>query len=173
MKRYSFAYIVQLDLPGGPVKIGQTARPRSRFKSFDCATPCDARIVGLTINGVEREREMLEATAHRAIKGEWRYATPELYRLLRQYHAAGEWFVPVDDHRAHFEQADVAARVKRIVPNCRFTISVGSLDYHWSKDVLKIAAPVDPTLPLDWAGFVQADNPPSLAWPSVAQSTAA
>lgn len=172
MSRCSLAYVVQLDLPGGPIKIGHSSQPRNRFKSFDFATPCDARIVGITLHGKQREADMLAATESRSIKGEWRYPTAPLMRLLSDYHDAGEWFVPVDDHKAHFEQTNVAARLREIMPTIKWPISSGSLGYHWANDVLKVVTPVDQSLHLDWAGFVPSSAAPSLHWPQAVRRAA-
>ncbi|MGR4893372.1 hypothetical protein ACIPPQ_20295 [Sphingopyxis sp. LARHCG72] len=172
MTRFAFAYIVQLDLPGGPVKIGRTARPRSRFKAFDLATPVDARIVGITFDGYQREADMLAATAARAIKGEWRYPTPELYRLLAQYHDDGEWFVPADDHQAHFDATDVEARVHRIIPKTAHPVCPRALNYIWSKEVLTAVAAHDRMIAVDWAGFTRVEDAPSLSWPTVERKAA-
>lgn len=170
MKRCALAYVVQLDLPGGPIKIGSSTMPRNRFKHFEASTPCDMRFVGVTYHGDQREAEMLAATSDRTIRGEWRYPTQALYRLLAKYHAAGEWFTPVDDHRAHFDKTDVKARVRALVPGNTLPISPGSLGYFWAKDMLKVLTPADPTLHLDWAGFAPAA--PTLHWPASQQAAA-
>lgn len=165
MRGYRFGYVVQLDLPGGPIKIGQSGSPRTRLQSFSTATPCDARIVGITFNGVEREREMLAATETSKIKGEWRYPTRELRSLIAKYHNAGEWFSPVDDYLAHMEQAKVEDRVRKIIPNLKHRICGQSLGLHWANALLMRVTEVDPMLPVDWAGFVPAHECPSLFWP--------
>jgi len=165
MKGYRFGYVVQLDLPGGPVKIGQSGSPRTRLQAFSAATPCDVRIVGLTVRGAERERAMLAATEDRKIKGEWRYPTRELLALLGGYHDAGEWFVPVEDHAEHFKSRRVAERVAEHAPGVRFTICPNALGYHWANSVLSQVSLGDPLLPFDWAGFVPATERPSLLWP--------
>lgn len=172
MSRFAFAYVVQLDLPGGPVKIGRSARPRSRFKAFDIGTPVEARIVGITFDGYQREADMLAATAARTIKGEWRYPTQELYRLLAKYHDDGEWFVPADDHQAHFDATDVEARVHRIIPKTAHPVSPGALNYFWSKEVLAAVAQRDRMIAVDWAGFTRAVESPSLFWPSADRKAA-
>ncbi|OWQ97997.1 hypothetical protein [Sphingopyxis witflariensis] len=165
MKGFRFGYVVQLDLPGGPIKIGQSGSPRTRLQTFSAATPCAARMVGITFRGDEREREMLAATDDRKIKGEWRYPTRELLALLGSYHDAGEWFIPVDDHHAHFKAARVVDRVAECAPDLNFTICPNALGYHWANSVLSRVHKIDPTLPLDWAGFVPATDRPTLLWP--------
>lgn len=165
MKGFRFGYVVQLDLPGGPVKIGQSGSPRTRLQSFSSATPCDARIVGITFNGSERERAMLAATEDRKIKGEWRYPTRDLLALIGEYHEAGEWFVPVEDHAAHFKAARVVERVLECKPNINLPICPNSLGYHWANSVLSLVHKVDPMLPVDWAGFIPSTERPSLHWP--------
>ncbi|ALJ12608.1 hypothetical protein [Sphingopyxis macrogoltabida] len=172
MKGFAFAYVVQLDLPGGPVKIGRSARPRSRFKQFELGTPVNARLVGITFDGYEREAEMLAATADRTIKGEWRYPTRELYRLISKYHSSGEWFVPAVDHQAHFDAADVEARVHRIIPKTAHPVSPSALNYFWSKEVLAAVTVHDRMIPVDWAGFTLATDAPSLSWPEADRKAA-
>lgn len=163
-RRVAFGYIAQLDLPGDPIKIGMTSRPRCRFNQFNLATPVPARMIGLTLNGLEREREMLAVTERRKIKGEWRYVTEALGKLVAGYHAAGEWFVPAPDHKAHFLATEVEARVLRTGLWDR-RVSHTSHEYHWARAVLKAAMESDPMLGLDWAGYVRAPEPPSLVWP--------
>lgn len=172
MKRPSLAYVVQLDLPGGPIKVGHSTSPRNRFKAFDIGTPCDARLIGVTFAGQRREAEMLAATEGRKIKGEWRYPTQELYRLLAAYHEAGEWFTAVADPAEHIKRTAVADRVKAILPNCSYSFSVGSVGYWWAANILAQVTRSDPMLHLDWAGFVPADVPPSLQWPVAARQAA-
>ena len=167
MSRFAFAYIIQLDLPGGPVKIGRSANPRSRFKTLDIANPCEARFIGITLDGFQREADMLAATETRKIKGEWRYPTRELFHLVAQYHAAGEWFVPASDHQAHFDASDVAARVHRIVPETTHEVCPMSLNHHWTKDVLAKVAEHDRMIPVDWSGLVPSPAFPSFSWPCV------
>ena len=162
MNRVSFAYIVQLDLPGCPVKIGRSRAPRVRLRAFDNATPVAVRMVGITLNGSDREAEMLSATADTIIKGEWRYPNAALQSLVNSYHLAGEWFVMADNHRAHYVNANVAARIANYTSTHKpCPIGIG---YHWSKGVLAAAQNDDPLLGVDWSGFVR--GAPLLKWPT-------
>jgi hypothetical protein len=160
-----FGYIVQLDLPGGPIKIGSTSQPRSRWATFDSATPVATRMVGLTLHGIVREREMLAATNSRIVKGEWRYPTLALQQLILEYYAMGEWFVPAADHLDHFTQTRVKERVIEADPTmARRTVCRQSAGWHWAQDILRLAKESDPLLGLDWNGFVPASQPPSFIW---------
>lgn len=166
MSSHRLAYIVQLDLPGRPLKIGSTKNPRSRFQSFDCATPVACRFVGVTIDGIVREKEMLAATESAKIKGEWRYETPELLSLVRRWHKAGEWFVQGD---CAIDGQGLAKRIIAVCPRAETYVSDGKvtacqLGYWWATDALKAAAETDPLLIVHWAGFHPAEADPSFVW---------
>lgn len=166
MSSHRLGYIVQLDLPGRPIKIGSTKNPRGRIQAFDCATPVACRFVGLTIDGIAREKEMLAATDSAKIKGEWRYETPELLALVSGWHNAGEWFVP-DDKPIDAER--VGARIIRAYPAaekylCGGKVTPCQLGYWWATTALKAAAKTDPLLIVHWAGFRQAESEPSFVW---------
>jgi hypothetical protein len=166
MSSHRVSYIVQLDLPGRPIKIGSTKNPRARFQAFDCATPVACRFVGLTIDGVEREKAMLAATESAKIKGEWRYETPALLALVRRWHSAGEWFVPdVRDIDAN----GIAQRILAAYPKAKDFLSNGKvtpcqLGYWWATHALKAAAETDPLLIVHWAGFRPLEGEPSFVW---------
>ncbi len=157
------AYIVQLNLPGSPIKIGSTVSPWSRFDAFNHGTPVECRFIGLTIDGVEREQEMLAATDDRKIKGEWRYATSELARLVAGYHHQAEWFVP-----SVYDAEDIRRRVCALHPDFEEFASRGlrprSIGYHWAKRCIAMCPEKDPLLPVHWAGFRPAAERPSFIW---------
>lgn len=160
------AYIVQLDLPGRPIKIGCTKNPWTRFDAFSHGTPVSLRYVGLTIDGFAREKEMLAATAATKIKGEWRYPTPELARAVLGYHLAREWFVY---DPSSYDADEIRSRVLAITPDAhRYLgkkIGPRSVGYAWANDVLRKATSADPLLSVHWAGFREAKERPSFLWP--------
>lgn len=166
MTRITFAYIVQLDLPGSPIKIGHSCKPRTRWETFKSATPCDTRMIGITLNGVEREQEMLAATESAKIHGEWRRPTAELADLIGRYHRAGEWFHPVEKPNELFHAMDVRNRILRASPSHKdHTLSHRSHQYWWAANVLAAAQGVDPLLGVHWCGFDCAETVPNLEWP--------
>ena len=169
------AYIVQLDLPGAPIKIGSSKNVWSRLDAFSHGTPVDCRYIGLTLNGLAREKEMLAATAHRKIKGEWRYPTAELSRLVATYQMAGEWFGYAP---AEYDEDDIRARILALVPEASKYVDgrkIGprSQGYYWSNAVLARAADSDPKLGAHWAGFRETATRPSFQWPSSSLTIAA
>ena len=164
MRRVSFGYIAQLDLPGGPIKIGQSKAPRHRLQAFDVATPVACRMIGITINGSVREAEMLDATDGAVIKGEWRYPTDRLFRLIQSYHKAGEWFVMAADHKRHFARTNVIERVGKY--STSYKACPQAIGYFWSSEVLNAAQQDDPMLGVDWSGFERAKQAPSFIWPN-------
>lgn len=163
------AYIVQLDLPGHPIKIGCTKNPWSRFDAFSHGTPVACRYVGLTIDGIRREKAMLAATIKTKIKGEWRYPTPELIKLVRDYYANREWFTFAPET---YDGADIRSRILAIAPENERYLRDGrrpsprSVGYAWVNAVLAQAETIDPLLGVHWAGFHHAAEPPSFQWPN-------
>lgn len=159
------SYIAQLNLPGFPIKVGCTKNPWSRLDSFSHGTPVDCRFIGLTLDGIAREKEMLEATASAKIKGEWRYTTDALRKLVARYQAAGEWFTYCPDS---FDEADIRARALALVPEyssyLERKLSPRSVGYYWVNTVLSRAVERDPLLHVHWAGFRPSDEPPSFEW---------
>lgn len=158
------AYIVQLDLPRSPIKIGHTGSPRRRFHHFSAGTPVDCRIVGVTGNGIEREAEMLAATKDAKIKGEWRYATPALRALVGKYHAQGSWYHKAENHREHFEDAKVARRIEPFYNGRVFNLGPSNYVYPSVREVIAAAAIEDPSVLFDYHGFVPAKHS-GLEWP--------
>lgn len=170
-RRFYYGYIAQLDLPGGPIKVGRSCQPLARLEAFQNATPVECRMIGVTLHGDEREELMLAATDSAKIRSEWRYVTPELRRLVQGWFEAGEWFVPVDDPKRHFKQADVERRIREYC-DYKYSISHCSHRYGFAQHILKASAEKDPTLGLDWVGFVRAKTPPSFEWPEAKRQAA-
>lgn len=175
MKAPSFAYIVQLDLPGHPIKIGYSSNLIGRFDAFSGATPVELRLIGATLGGKLREAEFLAATSGRVLKGEWRYATPALTTMLREIYLRGEWFVPHDDLAAIWERHSVPARLaeakvdlgrqtmrptRRLLESYRVRDAVCALRHRY------------PALGLHVSGFDVARHPPCLDWPATEQEAA-
>jgi hypothetical protein len=130
------------------------------MQTFDAGTPCDIRVVGVTLHGKAREAEMLDATQGCIIKGEWRYPTQALQALISAWFTAGEWFVPAASHCEHFARTNVAGRVES-----KYPVGPTSIGYHWAQDVLNCHAEDDPLLGIDWSGYERAQQRPSLTWP--------
>lgn len=164
MSAVSFAYIVQLNMPGLPLKIGHSRRPMSRLQQFQAGTPVQARLLGITLNGKARERDMLNATSGAIIHGEWRRCTDDLMALATKYFADGEWFVRASDPKALFEQMRVEERASPYAQG--YKVRPCACDYFWSGEVLE-AAHDDPLLGIHWNGFEQAIEPPSFQWPAL------
>jgi hypothetical protein len=158
----SLAYIVQLNLPGGPIKIGHSSRVRQRFYQFNAGTPADCRIVGVTYPGAEREAEMLKATSSAIIKGEWRFVTPQLRALIYGWCEAGEWHEPTADPRKHYEETRVA---ERAIPFCRER-KIDSRFGYWNAHQIAERAK-DFRLLADWHGFKVSHRPPLFDWPAL------
>ncbi len=156
----ALAYIVQLALPGGPIKIGQSCRVRQRIQHFSAGTPVDVRLLCVMPSGVSREKEMLEATKDSVVKGEWRYANPKLFRLLRTYLDAGDMFVLSANPRKHFESTGVAARANAADPRWA-PYGYGYWNAHAVADKVRDS---DPMLLLDWHGFERATALPDFNW---------
>ena len=156
----TFAYIVSGDLPGAPVKIGLSQKPRHRFDNIRRAVPFRVRFLGVTLDGAEREQQMFDATADRVIRTDWRYPTPALFGLVRKWIEAGEWFLPSASPNERFAKARVAERIE-----CVGYAAPPRYDgtTHWRDEILKAAAH-DPTLGLDWDGFERSSQFPEFSW---------
>jgi hypothetical protein len=164
----ALAYIVQLNLPGGPIKIGQSCRVAQRVYAYSGGTPVDVRLIGVTFPGFKREREMLDATKGGIIKGEWRLVTPELRGLVAGWFNAGEWFVESGNYKRHFEEAQVAERVRRHWTGEKEP----SLGFWNAHQVTAKIGDADPSLLADWHGFARASSSPDFHWPSLKRATA-
>lgn len=160
-----FGYIVQLDLPGYPIKVGKTRTPYTRLSMFRTHTPVDARLVGVTIDGGRREADMIAAVKPTRIRGEWGYFNDGLRALVGEYHEAGEWWEVAPDVAAHLKQTNVAERMAAACPHeASRKITPNSGEWAWAMKVQSIAAETDPTLPMDWRGFKR-PHQPNLSWP--------
>lgn len=160
LRRVSFAYVVQLDLPGFPVKVGHTTQPNKRFDTFRKATPVPLNVIGVTIGGCDREKELLAAISGSRIHGEWGHPTEELQAEITASFEAGNWYVPAADQKAHMLAKGVPERVKRYARS--YPIHFNSINYQWASEVLKLARHDDPLLGLDWSGYKPATTPPIL-----------
>lgn len=159
--KVTFAYIVSGDLPGAPVKIGISQRPRHRFDNIRRAVPFETRFLGVTINGAAREHQMFDATADRIIKTDWRYPTPALFALVRKWIADGEWFVPAPDPQAHFLSSAVRDRIAALgaAPPSKYDCTA------ILRGRILESASHDPTLGLDWDGHERSSVFPQFSWP--------
>ncbi len=157
------AYIVQLAMPGGPIKIGQSCRVRQRIQHFSAGTPVEARLLCVMPFGIQREHEMLEATKTSIIKGEWRYATADLFHLLRTYLDAGDIFVLSANPKKHFTETGVAERANVADPRW----APYGYGYWNAHNVAHKVRESDPLLLLDWHGFERATAMPDFNWHSV------
>lgn len=159
--RISFAYVVQCDIPGHPIKVGNSRAPQIRFKSFLGHTPADHRLLGITIDGAQREAALKAALAPTVIRGEWGLPNEDVAVLIQSWVDAGDWYVPVADHAAHLVTAKVRDRMAALGFG-DYSCSTGSCSYHWASGVLHAARERDPTLGLDWNGFVPSSEMPDL-----------
>jgi hypothetical protein len=141
---------------------------RERLHAISGGTPADVRIIGVTAPGACREREMLEATKHAIIKGEWRLVTPELRALVAGWAAAGQWFVESGNRKARFKEAGVA---ERATPHL-WAHHRAEYGYWQAHQVADRVGDADPSLLADWHGFTPSAEPPEFAWPSLKRAAA-
>lgn len=107
-----YVYAVQIG-PDGPIKIGLSYDPRSRFAQLQSASPYELRLLGCIVGNPLVEQTLHENLAAHHIRGEWFHPAPAVLDWCRSLLTAPR--LPYDVRRPDMGPVLTYAEATRIM----------------------------------------------------------